>query len=126
MGWVCSKTKQFRGRQRMIERQRSPGHKKLISLALDPEALVIGSEPLVCDGSVVGYVRRAETGEMRHWRECNLQMVAAGHAIQKRIVYGYVGADISHSGDWAVMSGGQLLAAQVIQGSPYRSGHAAL
>ena len=63
MGWVCSKTKQFRGRQRMIERQKSPGHKKLISLALDPGALVVGSEPLLCDGAVVGYVRRAETGE---------------------------------------------------------------
>ena len=50
----------------MIERQRSPGHKKLISLALDPESLIVGSEPLVCDGAVVGYVRRAETGEMRH------------------------------------------------------------
>ena len=63
MGWVCSKQKQFRGHQRMIERQRSPSHKKLISLALDPGALVVGSEPLVCDGAVVGYVRRAETGE---------------------------------------------------------------
>ena len=63
MGWVCSKTKQFRGRQRMIERQSSPGHKKLISLALDPDALVFGSEPLLCDGAVVGYVRRAETGQ---------------------------------------------------------------
>ena len=64
MGWVCSKTKQFRGRQKMMERQRSPGHKKLISLALDPEALVVGSEPMVCDGAVVGYVRRAETGQL--------------------------------------------------------------
>ena len=53
-------------------------------------------------------------------------MLAAGHAMQKRIVYGYVGADISHSGDWAVMSGGQSLPAERIQGSPYRSGHAAL
>ena len=53
-------------------------------------------------------------------------LAAAGHAIQKRIVYGYVAGDISHSGDWSVMSGGQLLGAQVIQGSPYRSGHAAL
>ena len=53
-------------------------------------------------------------------------MLAAGHTIQKRIVYGYVAGDISHSGDWSVMSGGQLLGAQVIQGSPYRSGHAAL
>ena len=110
----------------MIERQRSPDHKKLVSLALDPGALVIGSEPMVCDGAVVGYVRRAETGEMRHWRECNLQMVASGHAIQKRIVYGYVGADLSLSGDWGVMSGGQILTARRIQGSPYRSGHAAL
>ena len=64
MGWVCSKTKQFRGHQKMMERQGSPGHKKLISLALDPEALVVGSEPMVCDGAVVGYVRRAETGQM--------------------------------------------------------------
>ena len=48
----------------MMERQRLPGHKKLISLALDPEALVVGSEPMVCDGAVVGYVRRAETGQL--------------------------------------------------------------
>ena len=47
----------------MTERQGSPGHKKLISLALDPDALVFGSEPLLCDGAVVGYVRRAETGQ---------------------------------------------------------------
>ena len=53
-------------------------------------------------------------------------MLAAGHTIQKRIVFGYVGADIPHSGDWAVMSGGQRIQAQRIQGSPYRSGHAAL
>ena len=46
--------------------------------------------------------------------------------IQKRLVYGYVGADLSLSGDWGVMSGGEILPAQRIQGSPYRSEHAAL
>ena len=62
MSWVCSKTKEFRGRRRMMERRRSPGHKRMIRLTLDPEALVVGSEPILRDGAVVGYVRRAETG----------------------------------------------------------------
>ena len=54
----------------MMERQRSPGRKTLLSLALDPGALVLGSEPILCDGTEVGYVRRAETGEaILTWNE---------------------------------------------------------
>ena len=54
-------------------------------------------------------------------------MMLKGHAIQKRIIYGYVNNDISKKcGGWGVMSGGQLLPAELIRGSPYRSGHATL
>ena len=62
LGWVCSKTKQFRGQRRMQERRRAPGHRSLVCLSLEPGALVLGSEPILCDGDIVGYVRRAETG----------------------------------------------------------------
>ena len=64
LGWVCSKTKQFRGQRRMQERRRAAGHKSLVCLSLEPGALVLGSEPILCDGDIVGYVRRSETGRV--------------------------------------------------------------
>ena len=48
----------------MQERRRAAGHKSLVCLSLEPGALVLGSEPILCDGNIVGYVRRSETGRV--------------------------------------------------------------
>ena len=66
MGWVTSKTKQFKGKDKMLERwsnNNAENRKKLICLHIEPGSLIVGSEPILCDDMIVGYVRRAETGK---------------------------------------------------------------
>ena len=53
----------------MMEKQRSGPTKTRICLTLQVGPLVTGSEPLLCDGSVVGYVRRAETGKYPSFKQ---------------------------------------------------------
>ena len=66
MGWVTSKTKQFKGKDKMLERwsnNNAENRKKLICLHIEPGSLIVGSEPILCGDKIVGYVRRAETGK---------------------------------------------------------------
>jgi len=106
MSWVCSKRKNFKGKKSMNEKKHDTlKREKRICLALPPGSLVTGNECIYRDDEVVGYIRRAETG----------------HTIERKIVYGYVEAniDVNLSAKWQVLSGGQLLDGNIFRRSPY-------
>ena len=63
MGWVCrTKAKQFRGMGKLLETTKKTMKKKLVCLSLEPNVPLNGSEPILCNGDVVGYIRRAASG----------------------------------------------------------------
>ena len=113
----------------MMEKQRSGPTKTRICLTLQVGPLVTGSEPLLCDGSVVGYVRRAETGKSmsstQHFLKNNFVL---GYSLNKTILYGYVegNVNVNSSSHWQVLSRGQLWDGTLVRNSPYHQSKAKL
>ena len=63
LGWLCSQSKQFRGAARLRERERRGGASKtLICLTVKLLSGVQPSDPILYNGQIVGYIRRAQTG----------------------------------------------------------------
>ena len=64
MDWVCSKTKEFRGGERLRERRGEEQVRRLVCLTVESGSGALVSAPILCNGRTVGYVRRTATGEV--------------------------------------------------------------
>ena len=63
MGWVCrTKEKKFRGLEKVLQTNKKTMKKKLLCLSMEPDVPLNGTEPILCNGEVVGYIRRAASG----------------------------------------------------------------
>jgi len=109
MGWVLrTKSKQFRGLENLLSATKKGTKKQLVCLSLEPDVPLNGSEPILYNGRVVGYIRRA----------------AAGYTVKRMIGYGY--AEGLKDGElgleeavWEVNVGGRMYQAKVHQQSLY-------
>jgi len=109
MGWVCrTKEKKFRGLEKLLQTTNKTMKKKLICLSLEPDVPLNGSEPMICNGEVVGYIRRA----------------ASGYTVSRMIGYGYAEGVVERGVDleqaiWEVNVGGNIHRAEIHKQSLY-------
>ena len=115
LAWLCSDTKQFRGQARLREREGEELSKTLVCLTVDLHNGVLPSDPILSNGLIVGYIRRAQTGGGGMGLSiliCNI-FYYTGYTVDRVVCYGYAeNCDDLQSSHWQILSGGKLLEAK--------------